>query len=206
RLWWLPTGVFSGLPLHACPPTSQFIHSYTATLGSLLHAYSRKSSNPPKSGVVGVIHTGSGAHRLPGVEQEVKKILSIIKTSHVECLYGPQATPAAVKHQLQDCSWVHLACHGKQDLLIPTKSHLLIYQGVLELESILRMPLSNAEFVFLAACQSAMGDFQSVWEVDSLQQVSEVRLGHWSMNDRDGPLVTKKVYSHLSGGSTASGK
>ncbi|KAJ6575678.1 hypothetical protein DFH09DRAFT_1078629 [Mycena vulgaris] len=35
---------------------------------------------------------------------------------------------------------------------------------VLELEAILRMPLSNAEFVFLAACQSAMGDFQLINE------------------------------------------
>ncbi|KAJ6575653.1 CHAT domain-containing protein [Mycena vulgaris] len=203
RLWWLPTGAFSGLPLHACPPTAQFIHSYTATLGSLLHAYSRKSSNPPKVGVVGVTHTGSGAHRLPGVEQEVKKILSIIKTSHVECLEGPQATPGAVKRQLQDCSWVHLACHGKQDLVEPTKSHLLLYQGVLELETILRMPLSNAEFVFLAACQTAMGDSQLINEAFHLgggfiAAGFQSAIGTlWSMNDQDGPLVAEKVYSHL---------
>ncbi|KAJ6533448.1 CHAT domain-containing protein [Mycena vulgaris] len=203
RLWWLPTGAFAGLPLHACPPTNQFIHSYTATLGSLLDACSKKSCTPPKIGLVGVTHTGSGAYRLPGVKQEVKKIKSIIKTSPVECLEGHQATPDTVKLQLQECSWVHLACHGKQDLLEPTKSHLLLYNGVLELDTILHMPLPNAEFVFLAACQTAMGDSRLINESFHLGG-GFIAAGFrsaigtlWSMNDQDGPLVAEKVYSHL---------
>ncbi|KAJ6580423.1 CHAT domain-containing protein [Mycena vulgaris] len=174
-----------------------------ATLGSLLDAYSKKSCTPPKVGLVGVTHTGSGAYRLPGVKQEVKKIKSIIKTSPVECLEGHQATPDAVKHQLQDCSWVHLACHGKQDLLEPTKSHLLLYKGVLELDTILHMPLSNAEFVFLAACQTAMVDSQLINESFHLGG-GFIAAGFrsaigtlWSMNNRDGPLIAEKVYSHL---------
>ncbi|KAJ6580493.1 CHAT domain-containing protein [Mycena vulgaris] len=203
RLWWLPTGALTGLPLHACPPTNQFVHSYTATLGSLLDAYSKKSSTPPKVGVVGATHTGSGAHRLSGVEKEVKKILFIIKTCPVECLEGHEATPHAVKLQLQDCSWVHLACHGKQDLLEPTKSHLLLYQGVLELETILRMPLFNAEFVFLAASQTAMGDSQLRNESFHLgggfiAAGFQSAVGTlWSMDDQDGPVVAEKFYSHL---------
>ncbi|KAJ6522547.1 CHAT domain-containing protein [Mycena vulgaris] len=203
RLWWLPTGVFTGLPLHACSPTNDFIHSYTATLGSLLDAYSRKLSNPPKVGIVGVTHTSSRANHLPGVEQEVKKILCIIKTAPVQCLEGLQATPDAVKLQLQDCSWIHLACHGTQNLLEPTKSRLLLYQGVLELETILRMDLSTAEFVFLAACQTAMGDSQLVNESFHLGG-GFIAAGFrsaigtlWSMNDWDGPLVAEKLYSHL---------
>ncbi|KAJ6537440.1 CHAT domain-containing protein [Mycena vulgaris] len=189
RLWWLPTSAFTGLPLHACSPNNGFIHSYTATLASLLNAYSRKSSNPPKVGIVGVTHTSSGANHLPGVKKE--------------CLEGHQATPDAVKLQLQDCSWIHLACHGTQDLLDPTKSCLLLYQGVLELETILRMNLSTAEFVFLAACQTAMGDSQLVNESFHLGG-GFIAAGFrsaigtlWSMNDRDGPLVAEKVYSHL---------
>ncbi|KAJ7883114.1 CHAT domain-containing protein, partial [Mycena leptocephala] len=165
RLWWLPIGAFTGLPLHASPPTDQFIHSYTATLGSLLDANAKTSSSTaPKFGVVGVTHTGSGGmNSLKGVKQEVEKILSIIKEPSVQCLEGQAATVDAVKLQLQNCSWVHLACHGKQDLGEPTKSHLL-YGGNLELETILQMPLPNAQFVFLAACQTAMGDAKLVNE------------------------------------------
>ncbi|KAJ7877191.1 CHAT domain-containing protein, partial [Mycena leptocephala] len=165
-LWWLPTGAFTGLPLHAVPPTDKFIHSYTITSGALLDSSAKKPPRTsPKVGIVGVTHTSSGqAQYLPGVGKEVNNIVSIIDKPQVECLVGEQATVNAVKQQLEDCSWVHLACHGKQDLNEPTKSHLLLYQVSLELESILRMPLAHAEFVFLAACQTAMGDSELVNE------------------------------------------
>ncbi|KAJ7849164.1 CHAT domain-containing protein, partial [Mycena leptocephala] len=203
RLWWLLTGEFTGLPLHASSPTNEFIHSYTATLGSLLDAQAKQSSLAPKFGIVGVTNTGDGSNYLPGVGQEVKKICSIIKESQLECLTGKKATVDAVKLQLQDCSWVHLACHGKQDLIEPTKSHLLLYGGNLELETILRMALPKAEFVFLAACQTAMGDAYLINESFHLGG-GFIAAGFrgaigtiWSMNDDDGPLVAELVYSRL---------
>ncbi|KAJ7449197.1 CHAT domain-containing protein, partial [Mycena latifolia] len=104
---------------------------------------------------------------------------------------------------LQDCSWIHLACHGKQDVMDPTKSRLLLYGGSLDLETILRMPLSNAQFAFLAACQTAMGDAELVNESFHLGG-GFIAAGFrgaigtlWSMNDSDGPVVAKLVYSHL---------
>ncbi|KAJ7506974.1 CHAT domain-containing protein [Mycena galericulata] len=203
RIWWLPTGAFTGLPLHASPPSNQFIHSYTATLGSLLDAQSKKSS-VPKVGVVGVTHTGIGSrNQLMGVVQEVKKIPAAINSSTLECLEGDQATPEAVKLQLQNCSWVHLACHGTQDLVEPTRSHLLLYEGELRLETILQMTLTSSEFVFLAACQTAMGDAELVNESFHLGG-GFIAAGFrsavgtlWSMNDEDGPLVAEIFYSHL---------
>ncbi|KAJ7855695.1 CHAT domain-containing protein [Mycena leptocephala] len=205
RLWWLPTGAFTGLPLHASPPTDEFIHSYTATLGSLLDAYAKKSSNTaPKLAVVGVTHTDSNrSNSLKGVELEVNKIISIAKDYNVHCLLGDQATVDAVKLQLQDCSWVHLACHGYQNLEFPTQSHLQLYGGKLELDTILRMPLSNAQFVFLAACQTAMGDAKLVNESFHLgggfiTAGFQSAIGTmWSMNDSDGPTIAEIVYSHL---------
>ncbi|KAJ6520701.1 CHAT domain-containing protein [Mycena vulgaris] len=203
RLWWLPTGAFTGLPLHACPPNDRFVHSYTATLGALLDADARPSLDiAPKVGVVGVTHTGAwGLNHLKGVALEVDRIRSIIENAQV--LQGQQATVDAVKEQLQDCSWLHLACHGKQDLYEPTKSRLLLYGGILELEAILRMPLSNAQFVFLAACQTAMGDSGLINESFHLGG-GLIAAGFrgavgtlWSMDDRDGPLVADTFYSHL---------
>ncbi|KAJ7656612.1 CHAT domain-containing protein [Mycena rosella] len=203
RLWWLPTGAFAGLPLHAASGTDQFIHSYTATLGSLLDAYTKKSSGTSKFGIVGVTHTGPhGTDYLKGVEEEVARISSIIK-GPINFLDGKQATVDAVKVQLQDCSWVHLACHGKQESGDPTKSYLKLYGGILELDTILRMPLLNAEFVFLAACQTAMGDAELVNESFHLSG-GFIAAGFrssigtlWAMNDQDGPLVADIVYSYL---------
>ncbi|KAJ7440960.1 CHAT domain-containing protein [Mycena latifolia] len=159
RLWWLPTGAFTGLPLHAACPTNQFIHSYTATLGSLLDARAKKSSNiPARVGVIGVTHTGPGnADFLKGVKPELEKIFSIIPKTQVECLEGPSATVDSVKQCLAACSWAHLACHGTQNVYAPTKSYLKLYGGQLELETILRMQPPNAQVVFLAACKTAMG-------------------------------------------------
>ncbi|KAJ7721441.1 CHAT domain-containing protein [Mycena maculata] len=207
RIWWLPTGLFTGLPLHASTPKNDpFIHSYTATLGSLLEGQARgPACNPLSMGVVGVTHTGPGYKKhLPCVRKEVQKMKSIIQSPNVEYVVGGvKATPEAVKRQLLNCSWIHLACHGTQDLIQPTKSRLLLYDGALELETILRMPLPNAEFVFLAACQTAMGDVDLVNESFHLGG-GFIAAGFrgaigtlWSITDEDGPLAAETVYSHL---------
>ncbi|KAJ7722432.1 CHAT domain-containing protein, partial [Mycena maculata] len=204
RLWWLPTGAFTSLPLHACAPSDQFIHSYTATLGSLVDSNRRAFNTQTRLGVVGVSQTDSrGANYLKGVAEEVDSVVSIVPKSQVECLQDQQATPAAVQAQLQSCSWLHLACHGKQDLFEPTKSHLLLYGGTLELETILQIKHNNAEVVFLSACQTAMGDSELVNESFHLGG-GFIAAGFrgaigtlWSMDDQDGPLVAKAFYSHL---------
>ncbi|KAJ7659016.1 CHAT domain-containing protein [Mycena polygramma] len=205
RLWWLPTGAFTGLPFHATTSTDKFIHSYTTTLGALADAYSKTSCNAaPRLAIIGVPYTDSyRSNALPGVEAEVKKIISVVNKLEVRSLKGEQATVAAVKHELHNCSWLHLACHGYQDPVEPTKSHLQLYGGNLELGTILRMPLPDAQFVFLAACQTAMGDAQLVNESFHLGG-GFITAGFrsavgtmWSMNDQDGPTVAELLYSHI---------
>ncbi|KAJ7930356.1 CHAT domain-containing protein, partial [Mycena leptocephala] len=117
----------------------------------------------------------------------------------VRCLPGEQATVNAVKLQLQECSWVHLACHGYQNPLYPTGSHLRLYGGDLELETFFAC-LSQMQFVFLAACQT---DSQLVNEsfhlgggfiIAGFQSAIGTM---WSINDNNGPVVAEIVYSHL---------
>ncbi|KAF8193624.1 CHAT domain-containing protein [Mycena galopus ATCC 62051] len=206
RLWWLPTGAFTGLPLHACSANHDlFIHSYTSTLGSLLDAYSKESpNNTVRVSVIGVTHTGSNRERmLPGVEQELENIRSVIPASQLDSLKDKQATVNAVEHRLQSSGWLHLACHATQDLTEPTKSRLLLYGGNLELGRILKIPLSNAEVVFLAACQTAMGDSELVNESIHIGG-GLIAAGFrgaigtlWSMDDQDGPVISKLFYSYL---------
>ncbi|KAJ7213617.1 CHAT domain-containing protein [Mycena pura] len=205
HLWWCPTGLFTGLPLHAAAPSDQFVQSYTATLEALLKANARTLPvSAPTIGVVGVTHSGSGGESaLPGVKKEIAKIVSVVGKDHVHSVVGHQATVEAVKHELQQCSWVHLACHGKQDLYDPSKSYLQLYEGTLTLETILKMPLSNAEFVFLAACQTAMGDAELMNESFHLgggfiAAGFQGMIGTmWSMCDTDGPVIAEEVYAHI---------
>ncbi|KAJ6538403.1 CHAT domain-containing protein, partial [Mycena sp. CBHHK59/15] len=164
------------------------------------------SSSMQTVGVVGVTHHGpGGTGALPGVWQEITKIVSIVGEQNVQSLLGDQATVEAVKLQLQDCSWVHLACHGQQNLHDPPRSCLQLYEGILDLETILRMPLSHAEFVFLAACQTAMGDAELANESFHLGG-GFIAAGFrgaigtmWSMLDQDGPVLAEAIYSHLFG-------
>ncbi|KAJ6580158.1 CHAT domain-containing protein [Mycena vulgaris] len=204
RVWWCPTGAFTGLPLHAAAPSDQFVSSYTATLGALLDAKARPRSQLPKLGLVGVTHSGTRQQSaLPGVEKEIK-IISALAGKHLgQTLVGEQATVDAVTSQLQNCEWVHLACHGTQNLNDAPKSCLHLYGGSLELENIMRMPLSDAEFVFLAACQTAMGDRELVNESFHLGG-GFIAAGFrgsigtmWSMCDSDGPRLAEAVYTYL---------
>ncbi|KAJ6619475.1 CHAT domain-containing protein, partial [Mycena sp. CBHHK59/15] len=145
-----------------------------------------------------------GVSALPGVEREISKIVSIVDKNHsIQSLIGEQATVAAVQQQINECSWVHLACHGMQDLQDPPKSCLQLYDGTLELATILQMPLAKAEFVFLAACQTAMGDAKLVNESFHLGG-GLIAAGFkgaigtmWSMRDEDGPVVAEVVYKHM---------
>ncbi|KAJ6626068.1 CHAT domain-containing protein [Mycena sp. CBHHK59/15] len=188
RLWWCPTVLYTNI-------------------GGLIEAISKEPSGAPqKVGVVGVTHSGpSGSSNLPGVHEEVKKITSIVGKESVQILVGAEATVESVKSQLRDCSWVHLACHGKQDLYDPPKSCLQLYEGTLELETILRMPLPHSEVVILAACQTAMGDTELANESfhlggGFLAAGFRGAIGTmWSMLDRDGPVVAEAVYSYLFG-------
>ncbi|KAF8214612.1 CHAT domain-containing protein [Mycena galopus ATCC 62051] len=204
RIWWCLTGAFVGLPVHAAPKSDKFIHSYTSTLSALNDGYLRNSSAIPTVGVVGVTHSSKAREgMLPGVEQEVKGITSIIGESNIHSLVGSQATVDAVKIMLKQCSWIHLACHGKQDLVDPPKSRLQLYEGHLELKAILQMQLSDVEFVYLAACETAMGDSELVNESFHLGG-GFIAAGFqgvigtlWSMYDLDGPVVANAVYVHL---------
>ncbi|KAJ7263803.1 CHAT domain-containing protein [Mycena rebaudengoi] len=208
RLWWCPTGDFTGLPLHAADSADQFIQSYTPTLGALLEANSRTpSTNSPHIGLVGVTHTGPrGDQELPGVEEEITKISSIAGGQYqVQILIGESATVDSVKQTLDDCPWIHLACHGEQNIIEPPKSCLQLYGGTLELETILQMSLPKAEFAFLAACQTAKGDAALVNESFHLGG-GFIAAGFqgaiatmWSMVDEDEPVVAETVYSHLLG-------
>ncbi|KAJ7212672.1 hypothetical protein GGX14DRAFT_393563 [Mycena pura] len=84
-----------------------------------------------------------------------------------------------------------------------TQSHLQLYEGKLDLETILRMPLPSAQFAFLAACQTAMADDNLVNESFHLgggfitAGFQSVIATMWFMGDSDGPVVAEVVYSHL---------
>jgi CHAT domain-containing protein len=184
--------------LHAAAPSDEFIHSYTKNLEYILNANSRKDpSHPLTIGVVGATG-GKNFPLLRGVEQEVTKIRSIL-AENANYLTGEQATMEAVKLQLQNCSWIHLAGHGSRDVVDPLKSRVQLHDSPLELENILHMNLPNADFAFLTSCETFTGEsgVPDIVEGFISAGFKGVIGTMWSIHDDDGPLIAETFYTHL---------
>ena len=208
-MWWCPTGPFTYLPIHAAAQSTNFIQSYTSILGALIQANERQKVVPAGKNTVTV--TAVGVSDIPGkphlhlssVVSEIKKIGSVVGNDRTHTLLGKEATLENVSSCLTVSSWLHIACHGKQDPTMPLKSGLLLYDGTLELGQILNTSLPNAEFVFLSACQSATGDARLVNESMHLAGGLIFAGFHaaigtlWNMRDSDGPKLAESVYQQL---------
>jgi CHAT domain-containing protein len=141
---------------------------------------------------------------LPNVQKEIECLKAAVGEQHTSIFLNENATLDNVITLLPNLSWLHLACHGQQgNAQYPLKSGLLLYNGILELEKILSKPIPAAGFVFLSACEMAMGDVDMTNE--SLHLAGgmifagfKAAIGTlWSINDNDGPVIAAAVYSHV---------
>jgi CHAT domain-containing protein len=104
---------------------------------------------------------------------------------------------------MQDCNWLHLACHGVQKPKEPTKSALILQDGHLTLEEIIRLDLPKAEFAFLSACQTTTGDEKLSEEAVHiaggmlLAGYRGVVATMWSIQDDLAPEVADEFYGRI---------
>ncbi|MBQ0984963.1 CHAT domain-containing protein [Streptomyces sp. F63] len=139
RVWWVPTGPMSFLPIHAaghhetrherCPATvlDRVESSYTPTVRAL--AAARAGHIPPAEPrprplVVSLPET-PGGRPLRNAAPEAAFIESLFPDAQV--LSGPEATRGSVVARLADRTWVHFACHSVSDLRSPSRSRLLLH-------------------------------------------------------------------------------
>lgn len=169
-------------------------------------------SSPSTSGFTGILAVGqtsaAGLSELPGTAVELAKIEAQVGKQCVTRLESERATPVAVLDGMGKHSWVHLACHATQNSTDPTESAFYLHKGTLDLASITRQELKQAEFAFLSACQTATGDDKLSEEAVHLA-AGMIMAGYpsviatmWSIHDDDAPLLAEKVYAHLVGGGT----
>jgi CHAT domain-containing protein len=209
RLWWCPSGLFTYFPLHAAAPMdSNFIQSYTLTLESLIHA-NIKSTSPDAGDIltaIGVIEIPrlEALAPLPSVHQELNTVTAQFG-GQTQQLLGSQATVENVLERMQSSAFLHLACHGEQNLDDALSSGLILYDAKLELGQILHVDLPKAKFVYLSACETAMGDAKLTNEAMHLAG-GFIAAGFqgaigtlWSMYDADGPIVAEIVYKTMLG-------
>jgi CHAT domain-containing protein len=99
-----------------------------------------------------------GVTAIPNTEQELECIEKRLDGREHTVLKGHEGTKSRVTNAMSDSNWLHLACHGVQRQDEPTKSGLILDDGHLTLDEIVRLDLPNAEFAFLSACQTTTGD------------------------------------------------
>ncbi|MER5359293.1 CHAT domain-containing protein [Streptomyces sp. NPDC002785] len=130
--------------------------SYTPTLRALLGSCA--AVRPPAPGnrmlVVGLPST-PGHRPLPQVEDELAVLSAAVPASTV--LRGERATRRAVRDGLRTHRWAHLSCHGGQDLTRPSQGGVVLHDAVLTVADLKSDRYAHGEFVFLSACQTALG-------------------------------------------------
>jgi CHAT domain-containing protein len=144
-----------------------------------------------------------GVSHIPSTLEELKRIqLHISDESHI-ILEGSEGIKTEVTAQMGNCNWLHLACHGMQRPDMPTKSALILQDGHLTLEEIIKLQLPNAELAFLSACQTTAGDEKLSEEAVHiagamlLAGYRGVAATMWSIRDDLAPEVADSFYAHL---------
>ncbi|TEB29803.1 hypothetical protein FA13DRAFT_1860478 [Coprinellus micaceus] len=172
RIWWCPTGALSFLPLHAAgiyspgvgPETvlDYAVSSYTPTVSALTERV--RNSRPIDEAVSGLFLTSQpNAPRtvpIPGTTTEVRSIYEKAKMNGTRALEveGSDLTVDDCLNHLEGFSSVHLACHGYQNPEESLQSRFCFHNGTLDLASILRKNLKDADLAFLSSCQTSTGD------------------------------------------------
>lgn len=142
---------------------------------------------------------------LPGVRKELELLRKQVRDNvAVIQLLDEEATVQQVKEGMKSTNWVHFACHGMQDVCMPTKSCLLLAGSErLTLSEIIKMKLPSEGLAFLSACETATGDKELSDEVFHLAAgmlfagYQGVIATMWQIRDDLAPHVANDVYEHL---------
>jgi CHAT domain-containing protein len=144
-----------------------------------------------------------GVSHIPNTKEELDNIRRQLTGRDHIVLEGPEGTKKRVMKGMEDCNWLHLACHGAQAPYEPTKSALVLQDGHLTLEEIIKLNLPKAELAFLSACQTTTGDENLSEEAVHiaggmlLAGYRGVVATMWSIRDDLAPEVTDAFYAHI---------
>lgn len=212
RMWWCPTGWLSFLPLHAAgrgAPDSgtwvldRAVSSYTPTVRALVRARDGLDPRVPTrpSPLVVALPETPGAVRLPGVSREADLLAELFPTGRL--LAGTDATVEAVVQALEAHSWVHFGCHGVSELLSPSQSGLILYDGRLTASDAATQRLGRAELAMLSACSTSQGGVtlpdEAVHLMSSFQLAGYPHVigTLWNVSDELATRLTEQFYASL---------
>ncbi|WP_406164838.1 CHAT domain-containing protein [Streptomyces sp. NBC_00996] len=173
RLWWCPTGPFSGLPLHASGARDAVpdqvlgtasvldlvVSSYTPTLTALHRARGTVLPASPQVLAVGLRDT-PGLTRLAAAAHEVRAVQEWAPGA--SALSDRDATRAAVLSGIGRHDWFHFAGHAQQDPATDDNGALMCHDhlesGPLTMSDIAESHSQAPSFLaYLSACETGRG-------------------------------------------------
>lgn len=166
RIWWVPTGAFNALPLHAAQCTlpeceldgcgaalDAVVSSYAPGFQTLAHARTRAGHRGAADHAHALL-VASPEDELPGVAAAAAYVAGLLGTRAP--LVGAAATREAVLAALGSTSWAHFGCHATTDPAEPSGALLHLPSGEpLSVLEICRVRPRSARLAFLAACGTA---------------------------------------------------
>ncbi|KAI0088784.1 CHAT domain-containing protein [Irpex rosettiformis] len=223
HITWCPTGPLVFLPLHAAgsyPKSGSSetlmdyaVSSFTPTLEHLRRprtSYEKLrvdgiDRTKPRILIVAKSTDTEGRNPIPNTAEEVKTIQDTIGAScgKITVLSEEQATVESVLGNMEANDWIHLACHGIQDVNDPKRSGFALHDYRLTLSMLMNKAPPNAELAVLSACQTATGDKRLSEEAVHLAAAmlnagfKSVIGTMWSMSDNIAPQVARIFYECL---------
>ncbi|MEU8080743.1 CHAT domain-containing protein [Catellatospora citrea] len=171
RVWWCPSGPLAFLPIHAAGHMrgegvlDRVVSTYTPTLRAL--ARSARSRAGGDRLLVVAVGDVAGEDLLDGVDAEIEQLRKLIPAPNLRVLRDEDATRQAVTEELPRHRYVHVSCHGAQDLTNPSHACIRVHDGPLTLAE-LSEAHRGGELITLSACMTATGGAAAADEVVSL--------------------------------------
>lgn len=216
RIWWLPTGPLTVMPLHAAgyhdergrsngrTVMDRAISSYTSTVRALQHARRRPPTLRQDALTVG-INNVPGIPDLSYAVAEAKDVHRRFATAS-PLLLNEDATRERVLASLDHAAWAHFACHASQ-ATDPADSYLALFDGPLPAKEIMIRALDKPFLAFLSACTTAFGGTSLLDEAIHMASAFQAAgfphaIGTlWPVADVIAPTFTKLVYDRMQAGS-----
>jgi hypothetical protein len=173
RMWWIPTGPLTALPLHAAGRhendrdnlLDRAVSSYAPTVNSLVHARRRQTARPdrrptvPTAPLVVAVPAPPGAGLVP-LEGARAEAALLAARPGARLLLDEQAVRRTVLDALPHHPWVHFACHAVAADGVAATGQVLLHDhdtAPLTLTDIARLRLPAAELAYLSACETTRG-------------------------------------------------
>jgi tetratricopeptide (TPR) repeat protein len=217
RVWWVPTGALTLLPLHAAGRTGtsasvldRTVSSYAPTIRILRSAQQAQDQAPTPApehtGRIVAVADAPGLPSLAGAVAEAGRLAEQFPA--FDQSLGAAATRSPVLAALGDHDWVHIACHASTYAARPVDSALHLADGPLTVGDVLAIRHARGRVVYLSACQTVLAGPVVADEVIHLGSAFHIAgFPHvvgtlWQVTDGTAAETARLVYDELGPGLT----